>query len=316
SAFKASVLGIGASKSKISHERSDSSSVNLNRGNSQFLDGSQMSQHSRSNSSTTYTRPLTTKDRLDNLWARFQDRVASKLRLRSRRVSDPFTGQLTSTREVSEKQGPPDSMALPRLPDLDEQPKIFASDRRRSQFNSGRLSLNFHNDRFTGPSNPPSSNNPFADPIKAPQPTIAESSAYMTDIRRSRGQLIDATTSRYLSTYAPSRDSYRDTFSSTSTRKGKGRSDPFDLERPDFWKPTEKQHPLPVDNRTSRPRVASIARDSTGYDPSSSITPGPLRVQSQSFNNRPPLSPVTSSKYSSGVSSLDGDWGDPGPDLG
>ena len=156
--------------------------------------------------------------------------------------------------------------------------------------------------------------NPFADPVSRPDPTIPKSNTYIADIRRSRGQSIDASTtannatamynrppstavqSRYPSSLAPSRDSYRDTvFSSFSAnvRKGKGRSDPFDLERPELWKPRDSNlYPNPLNGIKE-------------------ANPGSAYAQNQRI-----ISNATStSKYRSGTSSL-GEWGDPGPDLG
>jgi len=190
--------------------------------------------------------------------------------------------------------------------------------------------------------------NPFADPVTRPKPSIQKPQTYINDMRRSRGQSIDniyssyqTGGSRYPSSIAPSRDSYRDTVISnysnnnrisTNGRKGKGRSDPFDLERPDLWRPN-------VDNRASgRPRGAS-----TGGGRDSNLYPNPLLMNSIRGTNpmgigggqvdsmmgpgnpQPRMVSVQSprivsaesyaSKYSSVVSSL-GDWGDPGPDLG
>ena len=334
--FKAEVLGIGASlKSKIAPERSDSPSVNLNRGNSQFLDGP-VSQHSRNNSIASYDPKLTVKDRFENWWDQFRANLAFKRQLRSRRERDLFADPITNPRDMKEKQASgintPD---FSRLLDIDDQSTSNQAKRRSASISHlGSLGINFQsNDPFQDPQSnnkawvPSNStvnehSNPFADPIKVPPPSIPKGQSYIADIRRSRGQSIDATDSRYPSTIAPSRDSYRDTvFSSftTTTRKGKGRSDPFDLERPDLWKPLEKQPPVPVDSRTStRARAKSITRDSTGFNGAMHVNPLRMSaVKPRGVDSRPPISPI-SSKYSSGVSSLGGlgDWGDPGPDLG
>jgi len=333
SIFKARVLGIGASlRSKIAPERSNSPSVNLNRGNSQFLDGP-VSQHSRNNSAISYDPQLTVKDRFENWWDQFRANLAFKRQLRSRSEQDPFADPIANARGMTEKQAPREGTPdFSRLLDNDDQfQKVQAKRRSASISNLGSLGLNFQsNDPFADPKStskawtPSNGNNTdsLADPISLPQPSISKGQSYIADIRRSRGQSIDATASRYPSTIAPSRDSYRDTvFSSftTTTRKGKGRSDPFDLERPDLWKPVEKQPPVPVDSRTStRPKLANARSGSVDYD--SAMYVDPLRMSSVQPRNtgvRRPLSTV-SSKYSSGVSSLGGlgDWGDPGPDLG
>lgn len=85
---------------------------------------------------------------------------------------------------------------------------------------------------------------------------------------------------------------------SNDVRKGKGRSDPFDLERPELWFSSN-----PLSNLK-----ANTGQPKTGPPPAprgtSSTFPDPLR-----------MSAVGSSVYSSGVPSLAG-WGGPGPDLG
>jgi len=334
--FKTGVLGIGSSlRSKIAPERSDTPSVNLNRGNSQFLDGP-IPQHSRANSISSYNPKLTVKDRFENWWGQFQANLTFKRQLRSRSEQDPFADPIINPRDMKEKQvardGAPDFSRL--LDPNDKLSQIQAKRRSTSISHLGSLGLNFQtNDLFADPQ---SNHKPWdpndlsanktsdssADPIRLPQPSIPKGQSYIADIRRSRGQSIDATTSRYPSSIAPSRDSYRDTvFSSftSTTRKGKGRSDPFDLERPDLWKPLEKQPPVPVDSRTSTfPKRASVARDVSDYNKGMYVDP--LRMSSvnpRGVGGQPPISPI-SSKYSSGVSSLGGlgDWGDPGPDLG
>ncbi|KAF8866092.1 hypothetical protein BDZ45DRAFT_579218 [Acephala macrosclerotiorum] len=257
---------------------------------------------------------------------------------------DPFA----AARSMSEKQAaskvgnPPDFSQLLRMDDRDLQ---LQAERRRMSLagntNSlpqlGSLGLNFASvgdDPFADPvkpgwkpppstnpaSNPfadpaTSRNNPFADPPTRPGNTVPKANTYITDIRRSRGQSIDNTTSnnptfiyrppstaigsRYPSSIAPSRDSYRDTvFSSFSAnvRKGKGRSDPFDLERPELWKPKDTnsgaRYPSPLNTNTN-------------------AKGGPIGPPS---TNSRVISTGSLSKYSSGVSL--GEWGDPGPDLG
>jgi hypothetical protein len=197
----------------------------------------------------------------------------------------------------------------------------------------GSLGLDFgSDDPFADPVHPslgwrppnPSANassNPFADPPSHPQPTVPKANTYISEIRRSRGQSVVAATpsnnapstlnnntyrppstsvtSRYPSSIAPSRDSYRDTVFSTfssNVRKGKGRSDPFDLERPELWRPrnevvSKDMYPMPLNSGVQSGRV-SVAQ------PRIISTTG-----------------TYTSKYSSGISSI-GDWGEPGPDLG
>ncbi|KAH8595214.1 hypothetical protein B0O99DRAFT_161886 [Bisporella sp. PMI_857] len=366
SGFKAGVVGFGSSlKSKIVPERSDTPSVNLNRGNSQFLDGP-IPQHSRNNSVLSNSPKLTAKDRFDNWWDRFFDNVIFGWRSRTRKEPyDPFA----AARSMSEKQAAGSAATdfaalLPTERELQLQAERRRASLSNTGLNLGSLGLDFSSlDPFADPlpskqqnsSNQVPQTNPFADPIAQPQPSIQKPRTYVANIRRSRGLSVDdannnksaytltsaayrppstAAHSRYPSTVAPSRDSYRDTVFSTfssNVRKGKGRSDPFDLERPELWRPIQ-QPPVPVDNRTStRPRAASMAaRDSTDYH--NSLLPNPLRmtsvrgtptgpIDSNGAQPRiisvaqPRINSASSSKYSSGMSGL-GDWGDPGPDLG
>jgi len=341
--WKAGVMGISASfKSKVL-ARSATPNVNLNRGNSQFLDG-RIPQHSRTSSTVSET-PLTVKDRLYDWWDRFKDNASFNRRLRNQKDShDPFA----AARRMNEQQarsnsGTPDFSQLLGMDDRDLQ--IQAERRRASISNSvpnlGSLGLDFtSHDPFADPSAPKlqvrnqADQNPFADPITQPGPTIPRSQTYIADIRRSRGQSIDATTtnnnasayaatqaynrppstvvaSRYPSTIAPSRDSYRDTvFStfSTNVRKGKGRSDPFDLERPELWQ-IKDAPAMPTNSNTRIISAMSNVRESA--------VPGPLMKQPRIVSTaaRTMSSATYASKYSSGVSSLGG-WGDPGPDVG
>jgi hypothetical protein len=192
--------------------------------------------------------------------------------------------------------------------------------------------------------------NPFADPITQPQPSIQKTNTYMANTRRSRGQSIDTAnnhsttysqlrssglSSRYSSGIALSRDSrLRDTLSSSfsvNARSGKGRSDPFDLERPELRYPTN-QNTIGTSNR-------ALSRDGTF------LYPDPLRMSSphascvatgghtdsQGTQPRITSNEPFASKYPSGVSSVGtasrlsfgssivsslAGWGDPGPDLG
>ncbi len=169
---------------------------------------------------------------------------------------------------------------------------------------------------------PRSSSNPFAEPAR-PARSVPKGNTYIPDIRRSRGQSVDAASrgnkatsmyrppssavnSRYPSTIAPSRDSYRDTVYSSfsaNVRKGKGRSDPFDLERPELWRPRENANSAAFSpNSFNTTDTPGAPRAGNAYNPKQQSA----RVKS---------SATYASKYSSGVSSL-GDWGDPGPDLG
>lgn len=269
---------------------------------------------------------------------------------------DPFAAARSATERQANAKGQPD---FSRLLGSDERGLQGQTERRRATSSSsipnlGSLGIDFEShDPFADPVMPPkpqnvgwvppnpnSSSNPFADPISQPERSVAKGKTYISDIRRSRGQSMDANNSisayaansasyrppsttvasRYPSSIAASRDSYRDTvFSvfSSNGRKGKGRSDPFDLERPELWHP--KEPPVPEKNRTStRPRGASIAgRDSAAMYPDP-LQPKPgMTGSSDHYGAKARVVSNNSyaSKYSSGVSSM-GDWGEPGPDLG
>ncbi|EHL00638.1 hypothetical protein M7I_3381 [Glarea lozoyensis 74030] len=364
-AFTSKVVGIGATiKAKVIRNRSASPSVNLNRGNSQFLDGP-IPQHSRNNSMLSgSTNKLAAKDRFTNWISRIRDGAAQKIGLRkASKPFDPFAGARTGSQKQTQSNPQPD---FSQLLGMDDRELQLESERRRAnlgktQSNSslpplGSLGLSFSTmkDVFADPVKAPAPNSnpftdpivqpkyPFGEPVSTPQPSMAKQNTYVADVRRSRGQSLDAggallvantrppsgePVSRYPSSIAPSHDSYRDTvFSSFSAnvRKGKGRSDPFDLERPELWQPPNSGPPNP--RASGRPRGASISnvrgsnarlpplttsnlrtQDPSGY--------GQPRVVSQADASRNSNTGTYESKYSSGVSSLDA-WGDPGPDLG
>jgi hypothetical protein len=323
--LKDSLIGLGAAlKSKVGGERSDTPSVNLNRGNSQFLDGP-IPTHSRNNSAaSSHLGNVPFKERAQDWWERLGERFNWRSNRNPRDSGDPFAS-------AREKQAASNTQNFSRLPDMEEQ---LQAERRRSSSLSGNgsLGLNFGiaSDPFTDPAPKPTTaysnpfadpTNPFSDPPARPEPSIPKPNTYIADIRRSRGQSIDATTtannasnttsmyrppstSRYPSTIAPSRDSYRDTvFSSFSAnvRKGKGRSDPFDLERPELWKPrieSTDMYPPPLTSarmNASNAKAQGILGMDVGGQPGKRIT-------------------YNSSKYSSGISGIS-EWGDPGPDV-
>ncbi|KAH7369882.1 hypothetical protein BKA65DRAFT_386120 [Rhexocercosporidium sp. MPI-PUGE-AT-0058] len=352
--MKAGIFAVAASlKSKVVRERSDTPSVNLNRGNSQFLDGP-IPQHSRNNSTLSNPARITIKEKATDWLERLREKTPFGWAKKSE-PADPFAAARGMTEKRAIESGSPDFSQLLGMDDRDLQ--IQAERRRASLAGNtgslaqlGSLGLNFNNtteDPFADPKKPattdanttpgwrpPNANaksnpfadpisrsNPFADPVSRPNPTIPKSNTYIADIRRSRGQSIDAAPTannnntslppstyrppsagmqpRYPSSIAPSRDSYRDTvFSSFSAnvRKGKGRSDPFDLERPELWRPRDSSQNLYP-------------------SPLNGLKEGTLGSSAYAQNQRIISNATFTSKYSSGVSSL-GEWGDPGPDLG
>ena len=364
----AGAVGIGASlKSKVVGDRSDTPSVNLNRGNSQFLDGP-IPQHSRNNSSalSNHTGRDTVRDRFNDWWERFTESVNFnwRLRRRDRQSMDPFASARSMTERQANINGPSD---FSQLLGMDDRELQLQAERRRASLSQsfpglGSLGLDFSKseaqamqDPFADPSqsnanknqpwqpsNPSSKpgTNPFADPIYPPERSIPKQQTYIADIRRSRGLSVDATnpnlpsfasnnnktnsvapTSRYPSSIAPSRDSYRDTvFSSFSAnaRKGKGRSDPFDLERPELWRPKIQNPPMPAPRDSTRDlypnplRMSSLRGQPMARPDSQGAQPKVVSVATPRIVS---ATGTYGSKYSSGVSSI-GEWGDPGPDLG
>jgi hypothetical protein len=131
--------------------------------------------------------------------------------------------------------------------------------------------------------------NPFSDSNSIQQPAPSRQSGgptnYVHNIRQSRGQSISGITTRPPSTVSPS--VYRESGSSVEsfqTRRNKFRSDPFDLDRPE------------------------LLSSSVGSDYLSGATAPPMPNAAHTRNDS------FTSKYSSGVSI--GDWSDPGPDVG
>jgi hypothetical protein len=352
----AGIAGFGASlKSKVVRHNSDTPTVNLNRGNSQFLDGP-IPQHSRNNSVLS-DRSLdhTVKDRFNDWWERLTESVGFSRILRRNR---PTTGAL-SEKQARSSDAPGFSQLI-RINERDLQLQVGSrQDIASGDDGPGSLAPNLEsfglsfesNNPFADPILPVASThqkrnngNPFMDPIPKPQPPSQVKNTYIVDVRRSRGQPTNAamanqtTTrsssasrrqSRYPSTIALNRDSYRDTvFSSMSAngRKGKGRSDPFDLERPELWMSVNAN--IPANTNTSQNHGTASGRHSVRG--TSTVFPDPLRMSSVQGNvvgqmgnhTRQPstahsrtISSELGSIYSSGVSSLVG-WAGPGPDLG
>jgi hypothetical protein len=365
-AFTSRVVGLGATlKAKVTRNRSASPSVNLNRGNSQFLDGP-IPQHSRNNSSLSGSSDrLPARDRLANWATRLKDDIMLRLRLRkSTDAEDHFA--TARSKNISQAQLSNPQPDFSQLLGMDDRELQLESERRRANLSKtqsgsslpplGSLGLSFSlkKDPFADSAKVPDprsnpfadpvtkTRNPFSDSVSTPQPSMAKQNTYMPDVRRSRGRSVDinedllavgdrrpSTTnggpvSRYPSSIALSRDSYRDTvFSSFSenVRKGKGRSDPFDLERTELWQPSTLSTP----RVSTRLRGDSISKAGGGNSRLPPLTTSNLRTQEPSAYGKPRVVSQTGgprnsagtyeSKYSSGVSSLSA-WGDPGPDLG
>ncbi len=286
---------------KILPARSDTPSVNMDRGNSQFIDGP-IPQHSRNNSVLSNTSIHTTfRERAQDWYERIKDTLNAKRNRALNDSADPFASALSNREEKANVPKAPD---FSQLLGMDDRELLLEADRRRAsistnQIGSGSLGLNFSssNEAETPLANP-AAKNPFIEPpaAAAARPT----SNYVHQVRHSRGQSsissihaqpnLRIPSSRYPSTVMPLRDSYRSTMYSTTTRKVLGRSDPFDLERPELWRPS----PLPQTNSLV-PEALHPVREN--------------RIASQGGESY-------TSNYTSRVSngSLDM-WGDPGPDV-
>ncbi|KAK4194385.1 hypothetical protein QBC40DRAFT_344176 [Triangularia verruculosa] len=171
--------------------------------------------------------------------------------------------------------------------------------------------------------------NPFSDANAIKPPTT-----YITDIRRSRGGQ-SFTSSPSAPPRQPStvynNNPLRDSSSTTTTflpgggGRNKFRSDPFDLERPEFLGMGNIPPPILVEGKK-----ASIISSTAGTVGTGSVNGSIMISKPQSAvvvdggggssNDRGRRGESFSSKYSSGVSSLGGfdgvGWSDPGPDVG
>ena len=139
------------------------------------------------------------------------------------------------------------------------------------------------------------SNNPFSDANAVRNNgnnfPLRESRTYISDDRRSRGQ----TESMY-------RDSMQ-TVTTVDTKRNRFRSDPFDLERPERLQ--HSQVPLPT---------ASVSAQAIYNTPGSRVSDASRTGEIQLPRAAHQRVDSYTSKYSSGVSL--GDWAEPGPDVG
>lgn len=187
-------------------------SVNMNRGNSQFMEP--VSTHSRQNSSVLPGAPdnLTAKDRFMDWWSHLTADIGFKWKMRNPQSinssNDPF-----SSRGMSEKKAPlankPDFLTLLNMDDgeLDREAQRRRASRMKGSGSSaehflGGLSLNFGDDPFSdsnaiahqsakpAPLAVSQGNNPFSDANAIPGPVVPKPSTYVADIRRSRGQSV------------------------------------------------------------------------------------------------------------------------------
>jgi hypothetical protein len=399
-----------ALKAKVQGHK-QSPSVNMNRGNSQFIQP--IPQHSRNNSTMSNgTGHLSARDKITDWWERLTADAMFNWQLKrqvGKKPVDPF--RVERARQLEEQQA---AAARSQTPDfshylamkdhelrgsLEHRRSVSVPAISRPKSPLGSLGLDFNDsdaNPFADPrqptlpsltrsnSNPPFSShlnqllapeplqlksqptnpNPFTDPPSHYKPNLSRPprtvSNYVNDIRRSRAPSIGSVVgpaSRYPSTIRTSNESFRDTVFSTSSltgRRGKGRSDPFDLERPDLWRP--------IAGTGAGGRMSTTLSDveeglSTGGSKAIAVAvevnaagrQGVSGANGQGFNDeerergrshsRIGSVPVMqarvvslqktnstrmrvesgasfTSKYSSGSSALFSEWGDPGPDLG
>ncbi|KFY45865.1 hypothetical protein V495_02784, partial [Pseudogymnoascus sp. VKM F-4514 (FW-929)] len=301
--------GFTALSTKMGHKPSPS--VNLNRGNSQFLAPSTHSSHSRSSSSfshpgksiarklwwrlaavltsSSFSHPgtLSRRERAREWWDRLTADAVFNWALS--RPTKPTTAEppshFTRSRSASPSARAPSQDLTQYLASKDREMRDagLQPDHRRSislppptrtreDLGDGSLGIDF-SDRgnpFSDPAPQPAATttatrtlaaNPFADPVplavvsldndeafgylkrvivtpavypRLPQPSVG--TTYVADVRRSRGQSF-STPRRASVRVSRERSRDRDTMLSsitTNTRRGKGRSDPFDLERPEL----------------------------------------------------------------------------------
>jgi hypothetical protein len=296
----------------------DRRGVNMDRGNSQFMDP--VSTHSR-NSSSVMSSPVlgrsapTSKGGIAGWWTGVTGAAAGAFaalgRPRKESMSSvPFTAARNEPNEKGMGKPQTDFLTLLSMDDgqLDQeaQRRRLSVNRRTSSTGSagsffGGLNLNFSDDPFSDinslahTSAKPAPLNPFSDSNAIPKPAT-----YVADIRRSRGASVSAPR-------APS-TVYRDSVSSVesfATRRNKFRSDPFDLERPELLA-NARQAKVSITSSTAATAASSdrSSRLSGGVGTGDIRRPAGAHHRTESFT----------SKYSSGASL--GDWSDPGPDVG
>ncbi|KAK8069306.1 hypothetical protein PG994_005922 [Apiospora phragmitis] len=302
--------------------RSPSPSVNLDRGNSQFLDGSvSVSDAGRSRSAGRDGSPPP-KGRFLGLFSRSNGESGWRFGSRGKQDSEELFANTRGMKDTQRgRSSQPDFLALLNMDDkqLAEQANIKRKtltgkqNRRSSSAGSadhflGGLGLSFgstnpfldsnampHNSAVPPSlSTSPDAKDPFSDTNAIRPPTqskqIGPPSTYADNVRRSRGQSVGG--SRPPSSRPRNGTMYRDSADSVEsfqTRRNKFRSDPFDLDRPELLSSSAS-----TSSSQGMPRTSRV--------PS---TPGRAHTRASSY----------SSRYSSGVNTLDG-FGDPGPDVG
>ncbi|KAI0098437.1 hypothetical protein F4814DRAFT_122103 [Daldinia grandis] len=275
----------------VTRSSSPSPSVNLDRGNSQF--GLPEPAHSRNNSNTG---PSIDKGRPVDWWGRLAEDENSNWQLRRESENNEPTFGLQPGRELGKGQ------------------ESVNGNRRRSisvgneQHFLGGLGLDSDSaDPFsdvnaignnTAKATPlvvSAVNNPFSDSHAIGAPSGAVNGGIATYVQRSRhsySHSVNGSISRQASNA-----SYRTSVGTIGTRRNRFRSDPFDLDRPDFLRSANSS----MNATAGWASRASRSSTNIGSVPNA---PQQAHVRNASFT----------SKYSSGVSNIG--WSDPGPDVG
>ncbi|KAB5518760.1 hypothetical protein GE09DRAFT_512167 [Coniochaeta sp. 2T2.1] len=332
---------INGSISRIMNRRgSTSPSVNMDRGNSQFIEPNAMNNRSRSSSAASRMLPeVTAKDRLTHWWTRLTADMRFNWRLKKSKNpnGDDIFG---SPRGMNEKTAGGNGNGNPRPPtgttpafltllgmddrELDREAQRRRMDPSRQQGGSASSS-----DRFLGGLNlnfggSGSSDDPFSDAnaiahisakpaplvvsqsgnpfsdVNAVVPSGPKRGTYVAEMRRSRGQSVTAADRRPPSSAVGYRESGA-SVESFGTRRNKFRSDPFDLERPELL---GRAGSSMSSSAAATVGSSGNSRISGGVGTGDVRRPAGAHTRADSFT----------SKYSSGISM--GDWSDPGPDVG
>lgn len=315
--IKASVV-YGLSKFKdrvnslVSRGNGSSGGVNMNRGNSQFMENTSPTL-SRSNSNASRHA----RGGVKGWWGGVAAAGVFK-RDKKDNTRDPFGS-------AQEKKAPMTAGNVSAQPDfltllgMDDRELQREAQRKRASRNGsasstdhflGNLGLSFNNSNGGGddpfadsnalphqsakpaplkPGGGGGNNDPFSDANQIPAAAATKPSTYVENVRSSRGSSIGRLDSFYQRESVNSVDSFE-------TRRNKFRSDPFDLERPELL------------GRSPGSAAGTLGSD---YPRLSSTTSGSAIKPPRSVHQR---SESFTSKYSSGVSM--GDWSDPGPDIG
>ncbi|KAJ2904635.1 hypothetical protein MKZ38_007471 [Zalerion maritima] len=321
-------------------------SVNLNRGNSQFINAPP-SEHSRSssrNSSRAGLRggKLTTKDRFVDWWDRLAEDVNFNWKLRNEQAGgsselDPFN----AARSVKDKNatlagtGQPDFLTLLGMDD--RQLEREASRRRRDSRHGqgggsgsgehflGGLGLDFDGtDPFNDPNAPGDSTkpapltvsqpgNPFVDPgaPQLPMLSMSKPTTYVNEVRRSRRSVGGAgPTAGGMAMGIGATSSIRKS-QADSYRESLVSAESFGTRRNKF-----RSDPFDLEQLEL---LAGRQPNSSTLGTTGSVTSSMLGDFEYQDDVRTPLSAHTradsfTSKYNSGVTL--GDWSEPGPDVG